>query len=58
MEILKKGKRADKCYGIETDFITDEMIEALKQGKRLYTTVQGDEYALIIKYKPTKKRGA
>lgn len=55
MVILKKGERADSCYGIETDYITDEMISALKEGKRLYTTIQGGEYALILKHKGKKK---
>ena len=37
--------------GLETEYITDEMIQALKDGKRLYFTVNCDEYAVVIKYK-------
>lgn len=55
MIILKKGEKADSCYGIETEYITDEMIEALKEGKRLYTTING-EYALVIKYRKREKK--
>ena len=51
MRILKKGEKAYPCYGIETEYITDEMIEALKKGRRLYTVIQDGEYALVIKYK-------
>ena len=55
MVILNKGERGDSCYGIETDYITDEMISALKEGNRLYTTIQDGEYALILKHKGKKK---
>ena len=51
MRILKNREKAYPCYGIETQYITDEMIKALKDGKRLYTRVQDGEYALVIKYK-------
>ena len=51
MRILEKGEKANPCYGIETQYITDEMIKALKNGQRLYTWIQDGEYALVIKYK-------
>lgn len=51
MVILKDREKAYPCYGIETEYITDEMIEALKKGRRLYTEIQSGEYALVIKYK-------
>ena len=50
MKILEKGERADTLYGIQTEYITEEMIEALRNGQRLYTDVQG-EYAVVIKYR-------
>ena len=48
MIILEKGERADPLWGMDTEIITDEMIEALEQGKRLYLSVN-DEYAVVIK---------
>lgn len=54
MKILEKGERADTLYGIQTEYITEEMIEALRNGQRLYTDVQG-EYAVIIKYRAKAK---
>lgn len=50
MIILEKGERADPLWGMETEFITDEQIEALKSGRRLWISVN-DEYAVVIKYK-------
>ena len=54
MKILEKGERADTLYGIQTEYITEEMIDALRKGQRLYTDVQG-EYAVVIKYKAKAK---
>ena len=48
IHILEKGEKADPLCGIDTEIITDEMIEALQQGKRLYITVN-NEYAVVIK---------
>ena len=51
MIILKKMEKADQLWGICTEYnITDNDIEALKSGKRLYMTVN-DEYAVVIRYK-------
>lgn len=50
MRILKVGEKVPKLYGVEVDFITDEMITALRKGKRLYVSVN-DEYSLVIRYK-------
>lgn len=54
MRILKKGERVDPLWGLEEKTITDEMIKALQQGKRLYFSVN-DEYAVVIK-KGAKRR--
>ncbi len=43
----KKGK-LDPLYGIQRYNITDADIEALKSGKLLYTTINDDEYAIVI----------
>lgn len=50
MKILNKGERADPLYGLQEEYITDEEIEALRQGKRLYIDINC-EYAVVIKYK-------
>lgn len=50
MFLLDKNERADPIYGRQDEIITDEMIEALKKGRRLYIDVQ-NEYAVVIKYK-------
>jgi len=57
MIILEKGEKADPLWGMDTVFITDEEIDALKEGKRLYMSVN-HEYAMVIKYKKGKKKGA
>lgn len=55
MVVLEKGERAEPCYGLFKEEITEEMIQALKEGKRLYMTVNGGEYAVVLKYKAPKK---
>jgi len=54
MIILENGERADPLWGMDTEIITDEMIEALQQGKRLYITVN-NEYAVVIKKNGKRK---
>lgn len=38
----------DPLYGMDTYNITEKDIEALKNGKVLYSTVNDDEYAIVI----------
>jgi hypothetical protein len=52
MRILKDGECPDTLWGLEKETITNEMIEALQEGKRLYLTVN-DEYAVVIKKETT-----
>lgn len=54
MIILEDGERAEQFWGMYTEIITDEMIEALEQGKRLYLSVN-DEYAVVIKKNGKRK---
>lgn len=54
IHILEKGEKADPLRGMEKEIITDEMIEALEQGKRLYLSVN-DEYAVVIKKNGKRK---
>lgn len=49
MIILEKGEKANPLWGMGIQYITDEEIEALKDGKRLWLSVN-DEYAVVIKY--------
>lgn len=44
-------EKVDPCYGLEDFYITDEDIENLKKGKKLYTTINCDEYAIVLRYK-------
>lgn len=48
-EIVNRNAKVDKCYGLEDFRITKEDIAALLSGKKLYTTVNCDEYAITIK---------
>lgn len=47
-EIVDKDAEVDTCYGLETFYITKEEIDALLSGKKLYSTVNCDEYAITI----------
>lgn len=55
MIILEKGQKADTLYGMDIEYITDEQVQALIEGKRLYTNFNG-EYALTLKYKEKKQK--
>lgn len=47
-KIVKKNAKVDPCYGLEEFLITKEDIAALLLGKKLYTTINDDEYAITI----------
>jgi hypothetical protein len=47
-EIVNKNAEVDTCYGLETFHITKEELAALLSGKKLYSTVNCDEYAITI----------
>ena len=47
-EIVNKNAKVDHCYGLENFNITKEDIAALLSGKKLYSTVNDDEYAITI----------
>ena len=49
MIILEKGEKAESLWGMGIEYITDEEIEALKSGRKLWLLVN-DEYAVVIKY--------
>lgn len=43
------SESVDPCYGMEVKELNAEHINALKDGKYLYTNINGYEYALIIR---------
>lgn len=47
-KIVSKEAKVDRCYGLYTFYITKEEIAALLSGKKLYSTVSYDEYAITI----------
>lgn len=47
-DIVSKNAKVDTCYGLETFHITKEEIAALLSGKKIYSTVNGGEYAITI----------
>jgi hypothetical protein len=47
-EVVQKYETIDAMYGMEHRILTDEDIEALKEGKYLYS--DDGEYAQIISY--------
>lgn len=53
--ILKKGKKADPLYGLETYYFTEKDLKALIEGKRLYANINS-EYAIVIKLKGNKEK--
>ena len=47
-KVVDKKQEVDACYGLEAFHITKEEIDALLSGKKLYSTVNCDEYAITI----------
>ena len=47
-EIKKIDDKLDTCYGMERYKMSKNDILALEQGKLLYTTINCDEYAIVI----------
>ena len=47
-KIVSKKAKVDQCYGLDAFYITKEEIAALLTGKKLYSTVNCDEYAITI----------
>ena len=53
--IKKKNAKVDPCYGLENLFVTKEDIAALLLGKKLYSTINDDEYAITIEMAESKE---
>ena len=49
LEIITPGEPVDTCYGLELIELEPEHINALIEGKQIYTTINLDEYAIIVK---------
>lgn len=47
-QIVSKTAKVDKCCGLDAFYITKDEIAALLTGKKLYSTVNCDEYAITI----------
>lgn len=50
---VDKKQEVDVCYGLKKFYITKEEIAALLSGKKLYSTVNCDEYAITIEMEET-----
>lgn len=46
--IVGKKQEVDPCYGLYDLYIDRDDIEALLSGKKLYSTISFDEYAITI----------
>lgn len=49
LEIINPGESVDPCYGLEIIELEPKHINALMEGKQIYTTINCDEYAIIVK---------
>lgn len=49
LEIITPGEPVDTCYGLELIELEPEHIDALIEGKQIYTTINCSEYAIIVK---------
>lgn len=47
-DVVSKDAEVNTCYGIDNFYITKEEIASLLSGKKLYSTVNGGEYAITI----------
>ena len=47
-QIVGKKQEVDPCYGLYDLYIDRDDIEALLSGKKLYSTISFDEYAITI----------
>lgn len=47
-EQYELDEEVDSCYGMETYYITEEDIEHLRNGGKLYSTINCGEYAIQI----------
>jgi len=52
-KIMRYGQFIDPWYGLESVEISEEQVEALKQGKVLY--FDDDEYATVIRLEERKE---
>ena len=55
MKILENGEDFDKLYGWQNYILTKKEIQALLDGKTLYTDIN-DEYAITIELEGNKKK--
>lgn len=53
--IYEKNEKVDACYGMEEYKITKEDMDALINGKKLYTTINCGEYAIVIEMESKRR---
>lgn len=49
--IVNKDEEVNPCYGLETFTMSASDLNALLNGKKLYTTINAGEYAIEIYYR-------
>ena len=49
VKIITPGEPVDTCYGLEIIELEPDHINALMEGKQIYTTINCSEYAIIVK---------
>jgi len=54
LEIITPGEHVDPCYGLEEIELEPKHINALLEGKQIYTTINCGEYAIIVKMRSNK----
>ena len=55
-KIVSKKAKVDQCYGLYAFYITKEEIAALLSGKKLYSTIDYDEYAITIEMEDSNEQ--
>lgn len=51
----RRDKNVDPCYGLYEFVLDDSDMKALRSGKKLYSTINFNEYAITIIYQPDKE---
>jgi len=52
LKIINLGEDVNPCYGLELIELEPKYVNALLEGKQIYTTINCDEYAVIVKTRP------
>ena len=55
LKIIEKGRKIETNYGLDCIALTDEHIQAIKEGKAINFGINADEYAGLIFYRENKE---